>query len=587
MKVTERFATIYNPWSHAVAQALDVSIGEATYRGVKSVNQDALGSLVPTEPLLSAKGVALAMADGISSSRVSQEASRAAVSGFLQDYFCTSESWSVKTSVQKVVKSINTWLYAQTLNSPYRYERDTGYICTFSALVLKSTTAHLFYSGDTRIYRLCGQQLEQLTEDHRRVISSEVSYLTRALGIDQTLDIDYRKVLMEKGDIFILATDGVYEFMSHKDMTQTVLSADSIQSAATRLIQLAIDNGSDDNVSVQLVKVNEVSDYQLDEVQQLTTLPLPPQLTPRMIFDGYEIIRDIYTSSRSHVVLAKDIGTQQTVVIKVPSTELRNDAQYLEHFLLEEWIARRIDNPYVAKAIKPERKRHALYLVTEYIEGISLNQWMIDNPKPSLETVRSIVEQIAKGLQAFHRQEMVHQDIRPHNIMIDHSNTVKIIDFGSTYIAGVTDPKSEESLRGTMRYSAPEYFLGQSGTARSDIYALAVITYQMLSGRFPYSTQIAQARSVNAQRKLKYKSVIDDHSECPLWIDDALRKALQVDPFKRYSELSEFMYDLRQPNKAYISKHKPPLIERNPIVFWQGVSVLLVIVIIAQQLLLM
>lgn len=570
-----------------MAQALDVSIGEATFKGVKSVNQDALGSLVPTEPLLSAKGVALAMADGISSSRVSQEASRAAVSGFLQDYFCTSESWSVKTSVQKVVKSINTWLYAQTLNSPYRYERDTGYICTFSALVLKSTTAHLFYSGDTRIYRLCGQQLEQLTEDHRRVISSEVSYLTRALGIDQTLDIDYRKVLMEKGDIFILATDGVYEFMSHKDMTQTVLSADSIQSAATRLIQLAIDNGSDDNVSVQLVKVNEVSDYQLDEVQQLTTLPLPPQLTPRMIFDGYEIIRDIYTSSRSHVVLAKDIGTQQTVVIKVPSTELRNDAQYLEHFLLEEWIARRIDNPYVAKAIKPERKRHALYLVTEYIEGISLNQWMIDNPKPSLETVRSIVEQIAKGLQAFHRQEMVHQDIRPHNIMIDHSNTVKIIDFGSTYIAGVTDPKSEESLRGTMRYSAPEYFLGQSGTARSDIYALAVITYQMLSGRFPYSTQIAQARSVNAQRKLKYKSVIDDHSECPLWIDDALRKALQVDPFKRYSELSEFMYDLRQPNKAYISKHKPPLIERNPIVFWQGVSVLLVIVIIAQQLLLM
>lgn len=570
-----------------MAQALDVSIGEATFKGVKSVNQDALGSLVPTEPLLSAKGVALAMADGISSSRVSQEASRAAVSGFLQDYFCTSESWSVKTSVQKVVKSINTWLYAQTLNSPYRYERDTGYICTFSALVLKSTTAHLFYSGDTRIYRLCGQQLEQLTEDHRRVISSEVSYLTRALGIDQTLDIDNRKVLMEKGDIFILATDGVYEFMSHKDMTQTVLSADSIQSAATRLIQLAIDNGSDDNVSVQLVKVNEVSDYQLDEVQQLTTLPLPPQLTPRMIFDGYEIIRDIYTSSRSHVVLAKDIGTQQTVVIKVPSTELRNDAQYLEHFLLEEWIARRIDNPYVAKAIKPERKRHALYLVTEYIEGISLNQWMIDNPKPSLETVRSIVEQIAKGLQAFHRQEMVHQDIRPHNIMIDHSNTVKIIDFGSTYIAGVTDPKSEESLRGTMRYSAPEYFLGQSGTARSDIYALAVITYQMLSGRFPYSTQIAQARSVNAQRKLKYKSVIDDHSEYPLWIDDALRKALQVDPFKRYSELSEFMYDLRQPNKAYISKHKPPLIERNPIVFWQGVSVLLVIVIIAQQLLLM
>lgn len=566
-----------------MSQPLTVSIGGATNKGVKAVNQDFIGSNIPKEPALSSKGIVLAMADGISSSKVSQIASQTAVSSFLEDYYCTSDSWSVKTAVQKVVKSINSWLYAQTRNSPYRFDKDKGYICTFSALVLKSNTAHLFHSGDTRIYRLSGKNLEQLTEDHRRVVSSEVSYLTRALGIDQTLEIDYKSQTLEQGDIYLLATDGVYEFINGAKITEIIQHSANLNEAAHNIIEYALNKGSDDNLSVQIVRVEHLPTYQLDEVHQLTILPLPPLLTPRMVFDGYEIIREIYISSRSHVFLAKDIESQHTVVIKVPSVELRTDTKYLENFMLEEWIAKRVNNPHVAKAITPNRKRNYLYLVTEYIEGISLNQWMIDNPTPKLEQVRSIVEQIAKGLQAFHRQEMIHQDLRPNNIMIDSSNTVKIIDFGSTYIAGVTDAKTEEVMRGTIRFSAPEYFLGQLGTQKSDIYSLAVITYQMLSGRFPYGAEIAHAKSIAAQRKLIYKSIITDDSELPLWIDDALRKALQPNPLKRYDELSEFIHDIRYPNKTFLAKTKPPLIQRNPVMFWQAVSFILVILLLVQQ----
>jgi serine/threonine protein phosphatase PrpC len=569
-----------------VSQPLGVSIGSATDKGVKLINQDFMGSLIPEEPLLSAKGIVLAMADGISSSQVSQIASQTAISSFLDDYYCTSESWSVKTSVQKVVKSINSWLYAQTRNSPYRYEKDKGYICTFSALVLKSNTVHLFHSGDTRIYRLSGGQLEQLTEDHRRVVSADVSYLSRALGISQTLEIDYQTQSVEKGDIFILATDGVYEFIDGQKISQEIANSESLGLAANEIIQQALALGSDDNLSVQIVRVENVPNYQLDEVQQLTRLPVPPSLTARMNFDGYEIIREIYISSRSHVFLARDLDSLKTVVIKTPSVELRNDALYLERFMLEEWIAKRVNNPHVAKAIEPNRKRNYLYLVSEYIEGISLHQWMIDNPKPSLEEVRVIIEQVVKGLQAFHRQEMIHQDIRPHNIMIDRSNTVKIIDFGSTYIAGVTDSKAAEVMRGTMLYSAPEYFLGQLGSPRSDIYALAVMTYQMLSGRFPYGVDIAKARSAKAQQRLVYKSLVDDDSELPHWVDDALQRALQVNPLKRYSELSEFIYDIRHPNKGFLSRTRPPLIQRNPIMFWQGISFILFFIMIVQQIVL-
>ena len=566
-----------------MSQPLSVSIGGATNKGVKEINQDFLGSVIPKEPMLSSKGIVLAMADGISSSKVSQIASETAISSFLEDYYCTSDSWSVKTSAQKVIQSINSWLYAQTRNSPYRFDKDKGYVCTFSTLVLKSNTAHLFHSGDTRIYRLSGQQLEQLTEDHRRVVSADVSYLTRALGIDQTFEIDYQKQLLEQGDIYIIATDGVYEFLNGAQIANTISNAETLNSAADAIIEQALALGSDDNLSVQIVRVDNVPEYQLDEVHQLTMLPLPPRLSPRMQFDGYEIIREIYISSRSHVFLARDNETQQTAVIKTPSTELRTDTQYLERFMLEEWIAKRINNPHVAKAIIPKRKRNYLYLVTEFIDGISLNQWMIDNPKPKLEQVRNIIEQTAKGLQAFHRQEMIHQDLRPANIMIDTSNTVKIIDFGSTFIAGVTDANTEDIMRGTIRYSAPEYFLGQLGTQTSDIYSLAVITYQMLSGKFPYGSEIAQANSISAQRKLKYKSIINDDSELPIWIDDTLEHAVKMDPLKRYPVLTEFIHDLRQPNKLFLAKTKPPLIQRDPVMFWQWVSLILFIIIIVQS----
>ena len=566
-----------------MSKALKINIGSATNKGVKEINQDFLDSVTPKEPLLSAKGIALAMADGISSSKVSQVASETAVASFLEDYYCTSDSWSVKSSVQKVIGSINSWLYAQTRNSQYRFDKDKGYICTFSALVFKSNAAHIFHSGDTRIYRLSGGQLEQLTEDHRRVVSSDVTYLTRALGIDQILEIDYQKQAIEKGDTFVIATDGVYEFISGTNIVKTIKNANSLSDAAQAIIDQAIELGSDDNLSVQIARVDNVPEYQLDEVHQLTMLPLPPRLAPRMQFDGYEIIREIYISSRSHVFLARDNDTNETVVIKTPSAELRNDSKYLEHFMLEEWIAKRVNNPHVAKAIEPTRKRNFLYLVSEYIDGISLHQWMTDNPKPKLEQVRSIIEQVAKGLQAFHRQEMIHQDLRPNNIMIDSTNTVKIIDFGSTFIAGVTNANTEEIMRGTIRYSAPEYFLGKLGTQHSDIYSLACITYQMLSGKFPYSNVMAQTKSLSEQEKLGYNSLIISNTDLPIWLDYTLKRGLEINPLKRYGEISEFIQDLRHPNKIYLAKTKPPLIERDPVMFWQCVSIILFIIVIAQQ----
>lgn len=565
---------------------LSLSIGQYSSAGKKPINQDFHGSYTPHQPLLDTKGIVVALADGISSSDVSQHASETAVKSFLTDYYCTSDSWSVKNSAQRVLKATNSWLHSQTRQSPYRFDKNRGYVCTFSALIFKSNTVHLFHVGDCRIYRLSKRNLELLTNDHRTVVSEEVSYLSKALGIQEFLEIDYNAMVLEEGDVFILATDGVYEFLSGDELIQACSSeTEDLDYLARQLVETAGNAGSNDNLTLQIVRVNQLPERNLHEVhEQINQLPPAPKLQPGKTFEDYRILRELHISSRSHVYLAQDIDSKQQVVIKTPSTEMRNNERYLEHFLMEDWVAKRLNNPHIAKAVSSEKARKFIYTVSEFIEGTTLAQWMIDNPSPSLEQVRNIVAQIAKGLQAFHRQEMIHQDLRPNNIMIDDMGTVKIIDFGSTKITGVQEITEErQEIAGTAQYTAPEYFLGAEGSSQADIFSLGVITYQLLSGALPYGNDIAKTHSFRDQQRLNYRPLTASDNQIPGWIDFAVKKACEIRPSRRYQEVAEFIYELKHPNPTYLSRARPPLLERNPVLFWKIVSLLLFCALIYQS----
>src|SRR5690606_3235767 len=271
------------------------------------------------------------------------------------------------------------------------------------------------------------------------------------------------------------------------------------------------------------------------------------------------------------------------LVLKVPSIDQRQDSQYLERLMLEEWVARRIDSPHVAKAAPLPRQRRYLYSISEFIEGQTLHQWMLDHPQPDLQQVRDIVEQIAKGLRAFQRLDMLHQDLRPQNIMIDRAGTVKIIDFGSVQVAGLVELNVRDlpaPKLGTLQYSAPEYFLGLGGSPRSDLFSLGVITYQMLTGSLPYGTELAKATTRAAQLRLGYRSVQDYRPDLPVWLDEVLKRAVHPDPHKRYAALSEFTFDLRQPGGARSAGPRPSLLERNPVAVWQGVALGLAVALV-------
>jgi serine/threonine protein kinase len=167
--------------------------------------------------------------------------------------------------------------------------------------------------------------------------------------------------------------------------------------------------------------------------------------------------------------------------------------------------------------------------------------------------------------------------------MIDSSGTVKIIDFGSTCVAGILEIAPAErrnNLLGTAQYTAPEYFLGGNGTPRSDLFSLGVITYQMLTSKLPYGANVAKCKTKAAQGKLRYDDIRYDHPEIPAWVDDAIRKAVHPNPYKRQEEVAEFLFDLRHPNQAFMSKNRTPLLERNPLAFWKGLSLTLAMIVL-------
>lgn len=563
-----------------MSASLEITLGQFSDRGVKADNQDFYGVLVPREPLLTSKGAAAVIADGISSSEAGALASQCSVKGFLTDYYSTPESWTVKKSVEQVLAALNRWLYGQGQrlhNLPSR-----GMVTTFSALIVKSTTAHLFHIGDSRIYQVRDHHIEPLTQDHHVWIAENQTYLSRALGAELTLEIDYRTLPVEVGDSYVFTTDGVHGYLQERDILKAVSdNPHNLDAAATRIVGIARANHSQDNLTCQILRIDALPSQDIDSLyRQLTELPLPPPLDAGMILDGYRIVSELHASPTSQLYLAIDQASGRQVVIKTPSVNFEDDPDYLERFLHEEWAGRRVNSPHILKVLAQTRRRRFLYYVMEYLEGVTLRQWMHANPRPCVAEVRAVLVQIVQGLRAFHRQQMLHRDLKPENILIDPAGTVKIIDFGSVKIAGIGEistPIECSELVGTKNYTAPEYLLGNGGSERSDLFSLGVIAYEMLTGRLPYGEALSRHSTPQTLRRLSYRSARSYREELPVWLDGALAKAVQLDPARRYPVLSEFLYDLLHPNPAFVTRFQP-LLERHPVRFWQTLSALLALV---------
>jgi serine/threonine protein kinase len=242
------------------------------------------------------------------------------------------------------------------------------------------------------------------------------------------------------------------------------------------------------------------------------------------------------------------------------------------------------------KIKRGSEKSKFLYHVCEYIDGQTLSQWMFDNPEPNLGQVRDIVEQIIIALRSFQRLDVVHRDLKPDNIMIDTYGKVFLIDYGTALIASLAENDSvlaETVPQGTLNYIAPETLLSLHADQQSDLFSLGVITYEMLCGQLPYKPMpVSVSNSHNCKSKetkksqydysqWHYRSIRQFRTDLPFWLDMVLSKATQADPKLRMQAFSELKADLSKPTDSAFDDYKSqPILQRNPVLFWQGATLL-------------
>ncbi len=429
---------------------------------VKDQNQDFHGVYLPEGHVLKQKGIACVIADGIGSSNVSHLAAETAVGSFLSDYYSTSDAWSTQTSAERVIRATNSWLYAQTQQSQGRFDKDRGYVCTLSALILKQQQAHVFHVGDSRIYRIRDHEIELLTHDHRVWLSSKEHYLSRALGADYRIEIDYRNIELKEKDIFLLMTDGVYEFVTDQQLLDLTLIDADLNQLAKGLVEKALEQGSDDNLSFQVIRVEQLPELNQFHIQQ--DYVFPQQLSKGEVFEGYVIDKILHQNHRSCLYLAHDTQ-QQPLVIKTLGVDLQQDKSAVEQFQLEDWVSKRLKHDNLMQCYPHNTEKKYLFQCYEYLQGETLAQWLHRQEKPlNLDEILPILQQTALALNAMHRLEMLHQDIRPKNIIVLNTESamkIKLIDYGSTAVRGLVEinPKNANRPLGTLAFMAPNILL--------------------------------------------------------------------------------------------------------------------------------
>jgi len=553
---------------------LQVNVGRCTHAGVKTVNEDAVAVRVPSQQAqIDNKGICCVLSDGVSSAEAGQQASEQAVHDFVEDYYLAPDTWSVRHCAEKILSAINLSLFKKShqFNSEQK-----GFLCTLVGVIFKSQTAHFVHVGDSRVYLLREQQLQQLTTDHSAMIAQGKRYLTRALGMDNNLHIDYGKQSLTVGDCYLLTSDGVHDFVSAAQLTELLAQSIDEQQIAEQIIAAAKAAHSDDNISCVVAKVHSIANESLDDFNtKLTRLPFPPPLSTGMKLDGFRVEQELFASARSQLYLVTDVETQQQCVMKTPSVNYCDDTAYIDRFIQEEWIGKRLNNTHIVKVLKQHRARTCLYYLMEYVPGIGLDAWIQQHPFPTPKLAISIIKQIADGLAGFYEKETIHQDLKPANILIDQANNIKIVDFGSTFVAGTAErynPIKHEGALGTASYSDPQYLLGKNTGIQGDLYALATISYELFTGKLPYGNEVEECQTAFDYDRLRYVSASYHNPVIPIWFDRALEKGVQINTEKRYQTMQQFITDLTNPNPDFLHNVPETQQAKSKMLFWAILS---------------
>lgn len=571
----------------------DVDIGHSTQRGRREINEDFAGAQRSAHRD-GVAGVIAAVADGVSAGGHGREAAQTTVMALLSDFFSTPATWEMSVALDRLIAAQNAWLVAHNRQRESRASASVSSqpagaaLTTLSAIVLQGQVFTVAHVGDTRVWRLDGgtSGIEQLTQDHAYAHPDQRNRLTRAVGLDETLSVDFVQGEARVGDCFVLTSDGVHGVLKPARIAALAAAGNSssAQTAADAIVAAALQAGSNDNASALVLRVQGLDAARLeDELARTLHLPPLPRCRVGDKVDGLTVTALVADTGVHRLYQARDDASGVLVALKTLHEARAADREDRAMLVHEAWLAQRVTERDARGFVRarPSDGASAFYVVYDWHSGQTLEQLLTKAGRRFgvAEVVAAAIE-IVRALGRLHRQGVIHRDIKPANLHLGDDGQWRVLDLGAA-LSGRENAAARELHAGTPSYINPEQWRGEPANAQSDLFALGVTLYLWLAGRLPYG-EIEPYQVARYRRDPAALSRI--RPDVPIWFDHLVRKAVALDPRLRFETAEEMLLALeRGAARALPAPGATPLAARDPVMLWKlalGVSVLLNVLLI-------
>ena len=564
--------------------AFELDIGFASQAGRKDSNEDFCAAMLPQKGQ-DDMGSIVAIADGVSTGGMGKEAAQTTVTSLVRDYYGTPETWDTTVALDRIIAAQNAWLAG--IN---RRRHPVLGLTTLTALVLRGQSYTLAHVGDSRCYLLRGGNTIQLTHDHVVNHPDFKHQLLRSVGAEDHLVVDYVQGDLHVGDVFVLLTDGVHGEVRERRLKEFA-DMSGAQEAAQKLVEAALTAGSSDNVTAMVVRVLGLLDATLQDVtRNAQVLPISPRLKVGEVVDGLTVTAPVADNGINVLYQVRDPHTKTLYALKTLNPARAHDQEERAMLAHEAWLAKRMQSGRTAdylvnihEALPTGKERSAFYLLYDWHSGETLQQMLDRKHKFSIQQCLGAATQMARALGRLHRQCVIHRDIKPANLHQGEDGVLRLLDLGVALTG--REPESVRKLHaGTPSYVNPEQW-GFSAVAaegpkelpdaQSDLFALGVTLYQLLTTKLPYGDVLPY----QVGRYYRDPTPPSRHNpEVPIWLDHIVLKAVARDKRKRFETAEEMLLALeRGASRPLTAPQATPLLQRDPLTIWKvglGVSIL-------------
>ena len=560
----------------------EVDIGHASERGPRVDNEDFAASQRPA-PHEEALGFIAAIADGVSVGGGGRMAAQTSVMALVEDFFAAPPTWDTTVVLDRIISAQNGWL------AGHNRRNASAAMSTLTALALRGQSWTVAHVGDTRAYLLRGSECRALTQDHCLDHPDLRSRLTRAMGQDDAVRVDYLQGELHPGDSFVLLSDGVHGRLPPAQIV-ALAARGSAQQASQALVQAAVTAGTQDNATALVVRVRGLAASRLeDALQRSRHLPVPPRLKVGDVIDA-RVVTALVADTGVHLLYqVRDPATRELKALKTLHPARASDPQERAMLAHEAWLSARVSERMGVRAdegfvrIHEVREASAFYLLYDWHSGCTLEQ-LLSQQKAQRGVqglgVADVADVVVWGLSAaralgrLHRLGVVHRDVKPGNLHLGDDGQLRLLDLGVA-ISGHEPVEQRDLHAGTPSYMNPELWDDVPVDAQTDLFALGVTLYQLLTGHLPYG-EIEPYQKLAFRRDPKPPSRL--RPAVPIWLDHIVLKAVARDKKQRFETAEELMLALqRGASRPLSAQAASSLVARDPTAAWKialAVSVL-------------